>query len=189
MTFPSDTLLGADRPFRYDLGTLWEEASREDVPHNGVLGDGKRLVYWEKSGPAFTSTKEQLMNSLQAQVLKAAGEVLNALGSNRRCFLDVMPAWTRLLKILGLTIPVYRSIPRKNWEFEQMREDVTLALCYSEQIDTPEGLVKWGTADAVLRGYARDAAESIESRLSLDDMNYEMLAHNLAEYRKFSEGR
>ena len=141
----------------------------------------KRLIHWEKSGPAF---KEQPEVSA-THALKAAGEVLNAL--RRACLPDLCASWPRLLKVAGVTSLGARRSPRQSWAFTEMREDVELALCYAEH---PESL-HWQQADATIRGYARDAALAIESRLDRSDVSAESVrvAGLVDAYLAFAEGR
>lgn len=156
------------------------------------------MVHSEKSGPAFLpmSVAEQLGASVASRTAKTVGELLNALGIPRECFLDVMPAWSRLLKIQDITIlrmddgTVYRAYPRLRWEFAEMREAVVLALCHLEERDQR---MVWANADALLRGYAMTLAHGSESKLAnprdLTDDDMERIAGNAKRYRDFAEGR
>lgn len=169
--------------------------------------DQPTLVHVEKSGPAFeevrlhnhrvsypSPARRQLRSSLSAQTARAIGHVLNAL--DKRQMLDVMPAWTRLLSIMGLSVPfpgqtmVCRAYPRQSWEFPELKEAVVMALCYAE---TDERLVKWATADALLRGYAMTLAHGSESHLAdprhLATEDIERIGRNAQAYRDFAEGK
>lgn len=153
--------------------------------------DKPTLVHVEKSGPAFS---QQLESSVASRTAKTIGELLNAL--DRSCFLDAMPAWARLLKILDITIPkadqdrVHREYPRQGWEFTDMCELVVLALCHLEERDAR---LHWAKADANLRGYAMTLAHGSESKLAnprgLTDEDMERIAMNAAAYRAFAEGK
>ena len=119
-----------------------------------------------------------------AQTSKAIGHVLNAL--DRRCLLDLMPAWTRLLRIHGLQLPLARTYTRPNWEWQEMRDAVALALCHCEE---PHALMRWIVADGLMRGYAMTAAAAADSRVDVADGDTARLAVNAAAYRAFAEGR
>jgi hypothetical protein len=155
------------------------------------FGDGpRRLVHAEKSGPAFdreTETVRMLMQSIQSQAIKAAGEAIDAI---RRCSLpDLCAAWPRLLRIAGVTSRgalVYRHKP---YVWADMREAVELALCYAEQPDS----LKWQEADAFIRGHAMTCAMAIEASLlspeSYDSESRVTMAQRAVKYRAFAEGR
>lgn len=153
--------------------------------------DKPRLVHVEKSGPAFlpVPVADQLGRSLVVQTLRIAAEVLNAL--DRRCFLDVMPAWGRLLKAADLQLPLSRTYPRQSWEFAEMRDAVMFALLHVEE---PHALMRWIVADSLLRGYAMTLAHGSESHLSapgdhLTVADVERIQAHAKAYRAFSEGR
>ena len=170
--------------------TVWDLGYLTSTEANGVA---RRLMHLEKSGPAFS---QQLEDSVASRTAKTIGELLNALGLPRECFLDVMPAWSRLLKILNITIHrtdyggVLRLYPRQSWEFAEMREVVVLALCHQEERDA---LHHWTTADATLRGYAMTLAHGSESHLAkpqtLADEDVARIRGNAVAYRSFAEGR
>ena len=179
-----------------------DDLDRVNCAQAGQIGHGScglcrtcgkpRFVCGGEEFPHAQLVKDQLVQSLKAQALTEAGKVLNALGMPRQCFQDVMPAWMRLLKALGVTLPIYRQRPRENWAWPEMREAVVIALCYSEQIDTPAGREQWGTADALLRGYALECALAIESRTAQDygdTATYAIYVSQARDYRLFSEGR
>lgn len=192
---------GADRAF--DINNEPDEVThgRElkeavDALHGRPFGDAgvKVLVHSEKRGPAFDgrydlgtlpSTEDMLVQSIQAHALKTAGEVLSAL--HRACLPDLCKTWPRLLKVAGVTSLGARRSPRQSWAFTEMREAVELALCYAEQ---PTSL-HWQQADATIRGYARDTADAIESRLDRSDVSAESLrvAALVDSFRAFAEGK
>lgn len=185
-----------------NLSTAQGDGDGRPFDTHGV--DGPALVHFEKSGPAFMAAVrasdlpvlQQLEASVASRTAKTIGELFNALGLPRECFLDVMPAWARLLKILNVTIPqvdpdrVHREYPRQGWEFHELRELVVLALCHHEERDAR---LHWATADAGLRGYAMRLAHGSESHLAnprdLTDEDVERIGSNAVAYRDFAEGR
>lgn len=164
---------GADRPFRGQL---------VGAHHIGTLTDLDPLATYEdyRIGQQ-PDAADMLVQSLQSQALKTAGEVLNAI--ERACFLDLVKAWRRLLKVAGVTVPVVRSFD--DWTFDRLRFDVTIALCHAENVDHPIGLGKWARIDALLRGEAMRRAMAMESRTETSQVEQE----NAAVYRAFAEGR
>jgi len=105
-----------------------------------------------KSGPAFdTPLAVDLARSLQLQAVAAAGQVLYAL--TRSCFEDAMPAWTRLMTALNLTVaPVTIELVRGAHHNARLLEAIVLALSSAEG---PEAPMRWANADALMRAYAR----------------------------------
>lgn len=128
---------------------------------------------------------DMFVQSLQAQAVKAAGDVLNAL--NRGCLLDLCAAWPRLLKMVSVVPSGARAYSRQRWEWTEMREAVELALVYAEH---PESL-HWQRADALVRGYAMQAAHAAESRIAseIGAQNLDTHTRNAETYRAFAEGR
>lgn len=167
---------GADRPF--DGLVL--------VQHIGTMPDGDPLDCYRVVSKAQPSVEDMLVQSIQSQALNAAGEVWNAI--NRACFLDLIKAWTRLLKISGVELSLVRDY-RSDWTFDQLGKDVAIALCYAEMIDTPAGRQTWARVDAQLRAYAMRAAHALESRWSATDTEAKIARENAAKYRAFAEGR
>lgn len=160
---------------------------------------GQVRVHLEKSGPAFkrgaaflpVPIAEQLEASLVAQTGTTIGEVLNAI--QRKCLLDLMPTWTRLLRVYGQPPSGQsRTALRRDWFWGEALDAIAVALCYSER----EGCaVKWIVADMVIRGEAAEAAIHAERTLC-DYVNSpdgqetaEMLQRHIATYRAFAEGK
>ena len=109
-----------------------------------------------KSGPAFdTPLATDLARSLQLQAVAAAGNVIYAL--TRHCFLDAMPAWTRLLTALNLTVaPIEIPLIRGDHHNARILQAIVLALSSAEG---PEASMRWANADALMRSYARYHAD------------------------------
>lgn len=146
----------------------------------------KRLLHWEKSGPAFSgSAEDRAKQEIAAHALNAAGEVLSAL--RRAVLLDLIRTWPRLLKVVGVTSLGARRSPRNGWAFTEMRESVELAMCYSHDPYS----IHWQQADATIRGYCLEVAEGIESRLDRSDVSVDSVrsAECADLFRAFGEGR
>src|SRR3990167_2114670 len=98
-------------PYEHETTVPLPQADGDSRPVIHDLGDlpGPRLVHVEKSGSAFVplSVADQLGASLVVQTLTAVGEVYNAM--DRACFLDLLPAWTRLLRMAQVTVPLGES--------------------------------------------------------------------------------
>lgn len=133
--------------------------------------------------------RRQLEASLVAQTGTTIGEVLNAI--QRKCLLDLMPTWTRLLRVYGQPPSGQsRTALRRDWFWGEALDAIAVALCYSER----EGCaVKWIVADMVIRGEAAEAAIHAERTLC-DYVNSpdgqetaEMLQRHIATYRAFAE--
>ncbi len=202
---------GDNRPFDvaseadeivFDLGTM---PRRDPLPmrprhvlrrvgETGQAYQARRILHLEQSRrPDFVpmTVAEQLGASLVAQTGTAIGEVLNAI--QRKCLLDLMPAWTRLLKVYGITVNGQsRTALRRDWFWGEAFDAIVMALCYGE---TEYGPAKWLVADMVLRGEAAVAAEHAARSLREYEAspegreNADMLRENLAAYRAFAEGR
>lgn len=172
--------------------TAQPQADGDSRPFDADAHHGSRLLHWEKSGPAFAPSPDpvdpvadMLAASLVAQTLRTTGDVLSAI--HRRCFLDLMPAWTRLLRVAQVTVPVGYRQYRERWQWDDMRDSVILALCYADLSPA-----RWMSADMLLRSVARDAAVEAEGNIGTYQSSAEtvaMLAENAAAYRSFSEGR
>lgn len=133
------------------------------VPTRKGIETGKRLMHLEMSGPAFRPTRVavDLAKSLTAQGLTAAGEVLQAI--DRSQLLDVLPAWHRLLKVMGIHIsPVTvdgtftEEHPVAMWD--TLNKVVLMALANCEQ---PCASIKWLNADVLMRSAARTRAKEL----------------------------
>lgn len=183
----------------FDTASESDEVTHSHHPRPfHVTGTGPTLVHVEKRGPAFSvvaqdanetdllplPVAEQLGRSLVAQDAKAIGDVLNAI--DQRNLLGLMVAWSQLLRIHDLHVPISRAYGRPSWEWADMREAVVRALC---QCQEPHALLRWMTADALMRGYAMTAASAAESRVDTADEDCERLAQNARAYRAFAEGR
>lgn len=158
--------------------------SRPLVVHDlGTMPDQPlRLMHFEVSGPAF---RERPASALQ--IATSIGEVYNAI--DRHCFVDLLQAWSRLVRAMRVSIIVQpRHVP-EHWFWKYAQESISLALTYCE---TAEASVRWHAADCILRGEALRSAERAERNMaayaSTPDI-YARLAGNAAVYRAFSEGR
>ena len=127
----------------------------------------KHLLHVEKSGPAFTATSPQSQahdTDLDAQRL-AISHVLFAI--RRRVLADLMPAWLRLLKVQGVTVPtpLEEAVLVPRWDY--LLDDVIAAL-------GGDGPLAWQRPDRVIRQMAREAAE--RSQIDLMGLTREWLA-------------
>ncbi len=136
--------------------------------------------------------RRQLEVSLVAQTQTCVGEVLNAI--QRKCLLDLMAAWTRLLKLNSIAPSEQtREALRRDWFWGEAFDAIVMALCYCEHAE--KSAVRWHVADMVIRGEAALAAEHASRTLpeyaaSPDGQeNAEMLRRHIALYRSFAEGR
>ena len=112
----------------------------------------KHLLHTEKSGPAFAATYTQSQahdTDLDAQRL-AISHVLFAI--RRGVLLDLMPAWQRLLKVQGVTVPtpLEEAVLVPRWD--HLLDDVIAAL-------GGDGPLAWQRQDRVIRQLAREEAE------------------------------
>jgi len=152
----------------------YPDGMREVDPREGLEGI-RHMLASGKSGPAFndcasnlgpsfedvrrtlfdTPLAVDLARSLQLQAVAAAGNVIYAL--TRHCFLDAMPAWTRLLTALNLTVaPVTIELIRGDHHNARILQAIVLALSSAEG---PEASMRWANADALMRSYARYHAD------------------------------
>ena len=158
------------------------------------MGDGPVLVHVEKSGPAFpVPIAESLGRSLVAQTQRSVGEVLDAI--QRQCFLDLMPAWTRLLRASGVKAQDrHRVCLRRDWFWGEMRDALTMALVLAEG-DPVARDVRWVVADMLIRGEAVEAAQRCRKTLaelaevSGSGATVMLLLGHLATYDDFAAGR
>jgi hypothetical protein len=168
----------------WDLGTM----------PCGPTMTAKRLLHLTPSRrPDFipTTVADQLGASLVAQTQTTIGEVLNAI--QRKCLLDLMAAWTRLLKINGIE-PSHqrRTAIRRDWFWGECFDAIVMAMCRCE---TEHAAARWHVADMLIRGEAAYAAIHASRSLLTYEGNPEvkdvadMLRQNLAAYTAFSEGR
>lgn len=164
------------------------------VRSGGIGSQAKRLMHIEKSGPAFlpVPVAESLGASLVAQTGTAIGRVLNAIEPDRQCLLDLMPAWTRLLKLYGIPPSGQsRTSLRRDWFWQEVHHEIVMALCYGK---TDSAVAKWHVADMTIRGEAAEAAIHAERTLC-DYVNSpdgqetaNMLRRHIALYKAFAEG-
>lgn len=173
-----------------NLSTTETDARRFQIHGNP---DKPRLVHVEKSGPAFlpVAVADMLGASLVAQTGTAIGDVLNAI--QRKCLLDLMAAWTRLLNVYHVTPSEQsRTALRRDWFWGEAFDAIVMALCRCE---TEHALVRWHVADMLIRGEAAIAAEDASRALAPYDAlseptpDLDTARENLAAYRKFAEGR
>lgn len=168
-----------------------------------ALPQAKRLMHIEKSGPAFLPlpVAEQLGASLVAQTTAAIGDVLSAI--KRECLLDVIPAWQRLMRVQGLTLPIPpidTVTIRHRWAYAELRDAVEAAL--TSQV----GPWAWVRPDMMIRQMAREQAERSDETLmgltrdwlasegdapTRDTLRQSMVTvtNNIATLRAFSEGK
>lgn len=170
-----------------------------------ALPQAKRLMHVEKSGPAFLPLPiaEQLGASLVAQTTAAIGDVLSAI--KRECLLDVIPAWQRLLKVQGLSLPIPPMDTvtiRHRWAYAELRDAVEAAL--SSQV----GPWAWVRPDMMIRQMAREqadrsavtrmgltrdwaAAELSGDMATIETLRQSMVTvtNNIATLRAFAEGK
>ena len=132
----------------------------------------------------------QLAQSLQLQTCTLIGECYNAI--DRKCLLDLIPAWARLKVALELPVPLSdkaHACLRRDWFWGEARTYLTQALCYGER-EYP----KWHVLDMLIRGEAREAIAPAELSLTQYDTPEcqdvcEMLRRNLKTYRDCAEGK
>lgn len=175
-----------------DSTMLAQDAYEVDAPR--PFGPGPlRLVHAEKRGPAFSreflpvTIADQLGASLVAQTAVALGELMNAF--HRGVFLDVMPAWTRLLAVMQVRVPKAKLHTRTMDFWREAPRDVAIALCHAEDGQ----LSYWMTADFQMRQFARECAERSREKLrhpaELGIEGTEQAMRSLCAYEAFAEGR
>lgn len=159
----------------------------------------KHLLHVEKSGPAFAATYTQSQAhdiDLDAQRF-AISHVLFAI--RRRVLADLVPAWTRLLTVQGVTAPTVLNEAVLVPQWDHLLDDVIAAL-------GGDGPLAWQRPDRVIRQMAREEAE--RSQRDLMGLTREWLAsengtslreslrqsmgtvtNNIAALRAFAEGK
>lgn len=175
----------ADETPTWNLGTMGQPAQDDRKA-------ARRLLHLAKPRrPEFVpmSVADMLGASLVAQTSTTTGEVLSAI--QRKCFLDLMAAWTRLIKIHGVTVNGQsRTAMRRDWFWGEAFDAIVAALSYCE---TEQGPAKWIVADMVLRGEAAEQARLTSLALAPYGDAYapelEQARENLAAYRRFAEGQ
>lgn len=164
--------------------------SRPLVVHDlGTMPVRPLGFHLELCGPALQPIDRQVRTK-QLEMATAIGEVYNAI--DRRCLIDLLKAWSRLLPVAGVTPiiqPEYAYRP-EHWFWKEAQEAISIALCYCEFSE--QARVKWHAADCILRGEASRQARRAEGHLptyqSAPDI-YGTLLENIAVYQAFSEGR
>lgn len=177
---------GDGDPTVWDLGYL-TSTEADETPITA-----KRLLHLAPSRrPEFVpmAVADQLGASLVAQTQTAVGECFNAI--QRKCLLDLIAAWARLLKINSIEpCEQRRTALRRDWFWGEAQDAIVMALCRCE---TEHAKVRWYVADMLIRGEAAEAAE--HAFVSLREYNRpesqdvaEMLRRNLKTYRDCAEG-
>jgi hypothetical protein len=173
--------------------TIWDLGYLTSTEADETPITAKRLLHLTPvRRPEFVpmTVAEQLGASLVAQTQTVLGEVLNAI--QRKCLLDLMPAWNRLLKVNGIEpSPQIRTALRRDWFWNEAFDAIVMALCRCE---TEYASVRWHVADMVIRGEAAIAAHDAAKSLREYETDpacketADMLREHLAAYKRFAEG-